>query len=74
MSLDVWFREDVTRILTAVAVARDGLTTDERTILAAVCAGFGLSLTEVIPQERRLFLSKPVREFVMLSDGDEVEV
>ncbi len=58
MGLDVWFREDVTRILTAVAIARDGLTSDERTLLAAVCAGFGLSLAEVFPPERRT-LSAP---------------
>ena len=48
MGLDVWFREDVARILAAVAIARDGLTTDERTILAAICAGFGISLAEVL--------------------------
>jgi hypothetical protein len=48
MGLDVWFREDVARILAAVAIARDGLTTDERTILTAICAGFGVSLAEVL--------------------------
>ena len=48
MGLDVWFREDVTRILAAVAIARDGLTSDERTLLAAICAGFGISLAEVL--------------------------
>ena len=53
MGLDVWFREDVARIMAAVAIARDGLTSDERTILAAICAGFGLSLAEVLPPERR---------------------
>ncbi len=53
MGLDVWFREDVARILAAVAIARDGLTTDERTILAAICAGFGISLAEVLPAERQ---------------------
>ena len=52
MGLDVWFREDVARILAAVAIARDGLTTDERTVLAAICAGFGISLAEVLPAER----------------------
>ncbi len=58
MGLDVWFREDVARILTAVAIARDGPTSDERTLLAAVCAGFGISLAEVLPPERRA-LSAP---------------
>ena len=48
MGLDVWFREDVARILAAVAIARDGLTSDERTLLAAICAGFGMSLAEVL--------------------------
>jgi hypothetical protein len=48
MGLDVWFREDVARILAAVVIARDGLTTDERTVLAAICAGFGISLAEVL--------------------------
>jgi hypothetical protein len=48
MTLDVWFREDVARILAAVAIARDGLTSDERTFLAAICAGFGMSLAEVL--------------------------
>lgn len=54
MGLDVWFREDVTRILLAVAIARDGLTADERTILVAICAGFGLSPAEVLPDERQV--------------------
>ncbi len=49
MGLDVFFREDAARILAAVAIARDGLTTDERTILAAICAGFGLEPSEVLP-------------------------
>ncbi len=48
MGLDVWFREDVARVLAAVAIARDGLTTDECTIFAAICAGFGISLAEVL--------------------------
>ena len=48
MGLDVWFREDVARIMAAVAIARDGLTSDERTLLAAICAGFGMSLAEVL--------------------------
>jgi len=34
MGLDVWFREDVARILAAVAIARDGLTSDERTLFS----------------------------------------
>lgn len=51
MGLDVWFREDVLRILAAVAIARDGLTTDEHTLLAAIGAGFGISLAEVLPPE-----------------------
>ena len=59
MGLDVWFREDVARILAAVAIARDGLTSDERTILAAICAGFGLSLAEVLPPERRAVMQLP---------------
>jgi hypothetical protein len=57
MGLDVWFREDVQRILSAVAAARDGLTTDERTVLAAVCAGFGISLAEILPAERRPYMA-----------------
>jgi hypothetical protein len=59
MGLDVWFREDVARILAAVAIARDGLTSDERTILAAICAGFGISLAEVLPPEQRAVLQLP---------------
>jgi hypothetical protein len=61
MGLDVWFREDVARILAAVAIARDGLTSDERTILAAICAGFGISLAEVLPPEQRAVLQLPSR-------------
>jgi len=57
MGLDVWFREDVARILAAVAIARDGLTTDERTILAAICAGFGMSVAEVLPPERQAVIT-----------------
>ncbi len=60
MGLDVWFREDVARILAAVAIARDGLTSDERTLLAAVCAGFGMSLADVLPPERRMIMQLPV--------------
>jgi hypothetical protein len=48
MGLDVWFREDVTRILQAVILARGILTTDEQTILQAVAAGFGIELTEIL--------------------------
>ncbi len=59
MGLDVWFREDVARILAAVAIARDGLTSDERTLLAAIGAGFGLSLAEILPSERRAMLQLP---------------
>ncbi len=59
MGLDVWFREDVARILAAVAVARDGLTTDERTILAAISAGFGISLAEILPAERPAVMQLP---------------
>jgi hypothetical protein len=59
MGLDVWFREDVARIMAAVAIARDGLTSDERTLLAAICAGFGISLAEVLPLERRAITAKP---------------
>ena len=59
MGLDVWFREDVARILAAVAIARDGLTTDECTVLAAICAGFGISLAEVLPPERRAVRAQP---------------
>ncbi len=59
MGLDVWFREDVARILAAVAIARDGLTSDERTLLAAIGAGFGLSLAEILPPERRAVLQLP---------------
>ncbi len=51
--------QDVTRILTAVAIARDGLTADERTLLAAICAGFGLSLAEVLPVERQAITAEP---------------
>ena len=59
MGLDVWFREDIARIMAAVAIARDGLTSDERTLLAAICAGFGLSLAEVLPAERQVVTAKP---------------
>ncbi len=59
MGLDVWFREDVARILAAVAIARDGLTSDERTILAAICAGFGLSPDDVVPPERQAMMQLP---------------
>jgi hypothetical protein len=59
MGLDVWFREDVARILAAVAIARDGLTSDERTILAAIGAGFGISLAEVLPPEERAVMQLP---------------
>ncbi len=59
MGLDVWFREDVTRILTAVAIARDGLTSDERTVLAAICAGFGMSPADVLPPERPAMMQLP---------------
>ncbi len=59
MGLDVWFREDVARILAAVAIARDGLTSDERTLLAAIGAGFGLSLAEILSSERRAMLQLP---------------
>ena len=66
MGLDVWFREDVARILAAIAIARDGLTSDERTILAAICAGFGVSLAEVltmdgsaVPLERQAIMQLP---------------
>ena len=59
MGLDVWFREDVARILAAVAIARDGLTSDERTVLAAICAGFGMSPADVLPPERQAILQLP---------------
>jgi hypothetical protein len=59
MGLDVWFREDVARILAAVAIARDGLTSDERTILAAIGAGFGISLAEVLPPEGQAVMQLP---------------
>ena len=62
MGLDVWFREDVARILSAVAIARDGLTSDERTILAAIAAGFGISLAEVLPPAQREVMVLPERE------------
>jgi tellurite resistance protein len=64
MATDVFFRDDAARILSAVAVARDGLTVGERAILAAICAGFGISLAEVLP-ERPARLVMIVRE-----DGD----
>lgn len=51
MGLDVWFREDVTRILTAAVIARNGLTAEERVLLAAICSGFGVSLREALPDE-----------------------
>lgn len=54
MSLDVWFREDVERLVRAVARARGGLTTDERTVLEAICDGFGLEPAEILPKEKRL--------------------
>ena len=56
MGLDVFFHEDVARILAAVAIARDGLTSDERTILEAICAGFGVRLAEVLTDERVVML------------------
>ena len=59
MGLDVWFREDVARIMAAVAIARDGLTSDERTLLAAICAGFGISLAEVLQPERQAIMQLP---------------
>ena len=77
MGLDVWFREDVARILAAVAIARDGLTSDERTLLAAICAGFGMSLAEVFttpkggcaldgfPEERLRSAVPPERQAIM---------
>ena len=62
MALDVFFHEDVTRILRAVVIARYGLTTDERTILEAICAGFGVRLAEVLPPEQRAVMVLPERE------------
>ena len=59
MGFDMWFREDVARILAAVATARDGLTADERTLLAAICAGFGMSLAEVLPPEMMAIIDLP---------------
>ena len=75
MGLDVWFREDVARILAAIAIARDGLTSDERTILAAICAGFGVSLAEVltmdgsaVPLERQAIMQLPAKDLDRLVD------
>jgi hypothetical protein len=51
MGLDVFFHEDIARILLDVAVARGELTADEKTILEAVAAGFGIELLEVLPAE-----------------------
>ncbi len=65
MGLDVWFREDVARILTAVAIARDGLTSDERTILAAIGAGFGIGLAEVLPPGNQMITAEPSMAIAM---------
>ncbi len=53
MGLDVWFREDVQRIIKAVVIARDGLTTDDVIILSAIGAGFGLELRDVLPPNQK---------------------
>ncbi len=59
MTLDVWFPEDVERIIRVVAIARNGLTSDERLILSAIAAGFGLQLDDILPQERRVIVQLP---------------
>ena len=56
---DIIFREHVVRVLSAVVIARDGLTSDERTILAAIAAGFGISLAEVLPPAQRTVMVLP---------------
>lgn len=58
MGLDVWFREDVVRNLSAVTRAtargdRANLTADECILLAAICDSFGLKLADVLPPERQ---------------------
>lgn len=68
MGLDVWFREDVVRVLAAVAVARDGLTPAERTLLQAICTGFDLRSSEVLPPEVQVIEQLPAA-----SEGDGVD-
>ncbi len=53
MGLDVWFREDVERIFRAVVIARGGLTTDDKILLAALGAGFGLEPGDVLPRREQ---------------------
>jgi len=56
MGLDVWFREDVIRTLSMVPILRGNLTSDELIILAAICAGFGVRLAEVLPPEQAVMV------------------
>lgn len=43
--LNVYFQEDITHVLAAVALSRKDLTEGEREVIEAIAAGFGLTVT-----------------------------
>jgi hypothetical protein len=51
--LTVWFQSDVSHILAAVVVAATPLMPNERLLLAAVAAGFGLDFNQIVTAAQR---------------------
>jgi hypothetical protein len=55
--LTFWFRDDISHVLAAVSLAASPLSPNERLLLAAVAAGFGLDFNQIVTAAQRQIAS-----------------